>query len=122
MALKMEKVAAIPAGPHTGIITQCHETTKVFSPQQGPEPVVEIVIQPKYAKAGFRTLPVSVIFAAKNLTSLSGLAAFLDRVGLNLEDGDQFVPQSLEGTTVAFTAETKQDGFVVVLKDTIRKS
>jgi hypothetical protein len=121
MALKMEKVAAIPAGPHAGIITQAHETTKVFDPSKGPEGVVEIVIQPKWNKPGHRTLPVSVVFSP-NLTSLSALAGFLGRIGVNLEDGADFIPASLEGTEVAFTAETKKDGFVVVVKDTIRKA
>lgn len=121
MAMKMEKVAAIPAGPHTGIIIQCHETTKVFDPTKGPEPVVEVVIQPKYQKAGHRTLPVSVVFSP-TLTSLSALGRLLGRLGAEPADGEDFVPASLEGTEVAFTAATKPDGFVVVQKDSIRKA
>lgn len=120
MALTMEKVAAIPAGAHTGIITRCHETTKAFDPHKGPEPVVEIVVQPKWAQEGHRTLAVSVVFTP-TLSSVSALGRFLSRMGVVLEDGQEFVPQSLEGMEVAFTATRKADGFVVVTKDTLRR-
>ena len=121
MAMKMEKVVAISPGPHVGIISQCQETTKVFDRSKGKENVVEITIQPKYQKESFRTLPVSVVFSP-SLTTLSALGRLLGRLGVNLEDGADFVPQSLEGIEVAFTAESKEDGFIVVLKDTIRKA
>lgn len=116
--MKMEMVAAVPAGNQRGIITQCHETTKVFDPHKGPEPVVEIVIQPAWNKPGYRTLPVSVVFSP-NLSSLSALGRFLSRLGVDLKDGAEFVPASIEGTEVAFTTSNKADGFVVVAKDTI---
>ncbi len=119
MALKMKKVVAVPAGNQTGIITECRETTKTFDPRKGPEAVVEIVIQPKYAKEGHETLPVSCVFSP-SLTSLSALGRFLGRMNVDLKEGQEFVPQSLEGTPVAFTTESKPDGFVVVQKDTIR--
>lgn len=121
MALKMKNVVAVPAGNQTGIITQCHETTKVFDPTKGPESVVEVVIQPKYQKEGHETLPVAVVFSP-SLNSLSALGRFLSRLGVSLRDGQEFVPQSIEGIEVAFTAANKPDGFVVVNKDSIRKA
>jgi len=121
MAKKMEMVVAVPAGPQRGIIHECKETTKTFDRSKGPEGVYEITIQPAFKKEGFRTLPVSVVFS-DSLTSLSGMGRLLGRLGVNLADGQEFVPQSLEGIEVAFTTENKDDGFVVVLKDTIRKA
>lgn len=119
--MKMEMVAAVPAGNQRGIITQCHETTKVFDPAKGPEPVVEVVIQPAWSKPGYRTLPVAVVFSPK-LSSVSALGRFLTRIGVELKEGQEFVPQSIEGTEVAFVSATKDDGFVTVGKDTIRKA
>lgn len=121
MAMKMEMVAAIPPGPHDGIISRCHETTKVFDPSRGPEAVVEVVIQPKWQKEGHRTLAVSCVFSP-SLSSVSALGRFLGRLGVVLADGQEFIPESLEGTRVAFTASTKADGFVVLNKDSIRKA
>lgn len=117
--MKMEMVAAVPAGQHTGIITQCHETTKTFDPSKGPEGVVELVIQPKWAKPGHRTLPCSVTFSP-TLSSLSALGRLLARLNVTVPDGAEFVPASIEGLEVAFTTSVKNDGFVVVAKDTIR--
>lgn len=121
MGMKMEKVAVIPAGQHRGIITQCRETTKTFDPSKGPEEVVEVTIQPKHEKQGHRTLAVNVVFSPA-LNSVSALGRFLARIGVNLDEGAEFVPASIEGTEVAFESTTKPDGFVVVKKDSIRKA
>jgi hypothetical protein len=122
MALKVQKQAAIPAGNHQGIITRAHETTKVFDPAKGPEPVVEIVIQPAWKQQGYETLPVAVVFSPV-LNGLSALSKFLGRIG-QTPTSDEFVIESIEGTEVLFTAKVKtgSDGFVQIEKDSIRKA
>ena len=117
MALNVKKQVACPPGQNRGIITQARETTKVFDPRTGPEPVVEVTIQPAHKVEGFQTMPVSVVFAA-NLSTLGGLYAFLKRVGHEPKT-DSFNVESIDGTEVVFLAETK-DNFVNVKKDSIR--
>ena len=121
MALTMKKQAAVPAGNHVGIITRCHETQKTFDPKNGPEPVVEVVIQPKWNREGHETVSVSCVFS-HNLSSLSGLGKFLARLGVDLKEGQEFIPASIEGTEVAFETSVKADGFVVVKKESIRRA
>lgn len=121
MALTMKKQAAVPAGNHVGIITRCHETQKTFDPRTGPETVVEVVIQPKWNRDGYETVAVSCVFS-HNLSSLSGLGKFLERLGVSLNEGQEFVPASIEGTEVAFETSLKADGFVVVKKESIRRA
>jgi hypothetical protein len=121
MAMKMEKVVAVPPGTHNGIIIRAEETTKVFNHTEGPEPTVEIEIQPSFKKDGYRTLPVAVVFSPV-LTSVSALGKFLARLGIEVPDGEDFNVRDLEGREITFECEAKRDGsgFIVVKKDSIR--
>jgi hypothetical protein len=121
MAMKMEKVVAVPPGTHDGIIIRAEETTKVFNHAEGPEPTVEIEIQPSFKKDGYRTLPVAVVFSPV-LTSVSALGKLLGRLNVNLEQDQEFNVRDLEGREITFDCEAKRDGsgFIVVKKDSIR--
>jgi hypothetical protein len=119
MAMKMQKKAVIPAGPNSGQIIAARETTKTFDQAKGPEPVVEITIQPDFKVEGATTLTVSVIFTPE-LNGLSALSKLLDRLDIEVAEGASWDPSSLNGTKVAFVAETNKNGFVRVVKDTIR--
>ena len=118
MSLKMERKVAIPQGSHKGEIIAARLTTKTFDPIKGPENVVEITIAPAYKVEGAQTLNVSVIYAPE-LNGLSGLSKFLERMDIEVPEGQEWDPASLHGRKVAFTSKTV-DGFVRVLKDTIR--
>lgn len=121
MSLKMQKKAVIPAGAHKGEIIAARETTKTFDEAKGPEPVVEFTIQPDYKVSGAQTLPVSVIFTPE-LNGLSALSKFLDRMDVSVPEGVSWDPSSLNGAKVAFTAEVNKNGFVRVIKDTLRSA
>lgn len=120
MSLKYERKAVIPAGAHTGEIIAARETTKTFDERKGAEPVVEITIQPAWkAPDNAAVLPVSVIFTPE-LNGLSALSKYLERMDMEPEEGANWDPAVLNGKKVAFTAEKQPNGFVRVLKDTLR--
>jgi hypothetical protein len=120
MAIVAKRQAGLPAGAHTGVIIKAEETKKVFEPSRGPEPTVEITIQPKWKAAeGVETLPVNCLFSP-SLNGLSGLSKLLNRLGAHPKDGDSWDPSELLGTEVAFTSEVSAEGFARVNKDTIR--
>lgn len=118
MSLKMERKVAIPAGSHKGEIVAARMTTKTFDPGAGPEPVVEITLQPEYRVEGAKTLDVSVIFTPE-LNGLSALSKFLERLNVDVPEGSEWDPGSLMGRKVAFVSKTV-NGFVRIEKDTIR--
>lgn len=122
MAIVAKKQAAVPAGTHKGIIIGAEETSKVFDPSKGPEPVVEIVIQPAWkTDDGAETLPVLVSFTPI-LNGISALSRFLKRVGAEPEEGEEWVPSVLNGVEVSFTCKRNARDFVSVMKDTIKKA
>lgn len=116
--MKMEKVYAIEKGTHRGIITRAEECKRDFKNGNGPETVVEIEIQPSDKRDGFRTLPATVTFSPV-LTNLSSLGKLLERLDA-VPEGD-FNPRDLEGTEISFESDLKENGFVAVKKDSIRK-
>jgi hypothetical protein len=116
MALKQRKQTACPEGVQLGRISAARETKKDFG--KGPEPVVEIVIQPDYAVEGAETVPVSVIFSP-TLNGLSALSQFLQRLGKEPPEGADFNVATLGGTRVRFEAKRQDNGFMRVLKESI---
>lgn len=121
MGIKQTSQAAIPAGPHKGVIIGAELTTRVFDSAKGPEPVVEITIQPawKQPDTNAETLPVTASFTPK-LNTLSSLSKFLKRLDVKVPEGEEWNPESIIGREVAFTAQRTDKDFVRVLKDTIR--
>lgn len=120
MALKMKKIAALPEGEHRGIITAAEETTKVFDPAKGPEPVVAVTIQPAFKDAdGVGCGTVSVTYSP-SLNGLSGLSLLLGRLNFGLRDGDDFEPSEIVGTEVLFSCKRSPNGFVNIEKGTVR--
>lgn len=117
--VKAKKQVAVPEGAHKGVISGARETTKTFDQSRGPEPVVELVITPEYRVDGAETLPLSVIFTPV-LNGLSALSKLLERLDREPEDGSDWKPETLVGTKVAFVAAEAENGFVRILKDTIR--
>lgn len=118
MAISVKKQAAVPDGQHRGVIISAEETTKIFDGAKGPEPVVEIVIQPAWRQdAETETLPVSVSFSPV-LNGLSALSKLLAR--LKVEPGASFEVNTLNGTEVEFTVKRNANDFVNVAKDSIR--
>lgn len=119
--MKMEKVYAIEKGTHRGIITRAEQKKVDFKDGQGPVDSVEIEIQPSDKKDGYRTLPVAVNFSPV-LTNLSALGKLLMRLDSVPDDGADFNPRDLEGQEITFESDTKENGFVVVKKDSIRRA
>lgn len=118
MALKAKLQAAIPEGAHKGVISGARETQKDFG--NGPEDTVEIVITPDWKDPnGRQTLPVAVVFSPV-LNGLSALSKLLERLDKEVPEGASWTPAEVVGTRVSFVAEKAQNGFIRVLKDSIR--
>ncbi|MHB1059777.1 MAG: hypothetical protein ACYC0F_18030 [Rhodanobacter sp.] len=120
MAIEVKKQAAIPPGSHKGIIMDALETTTIFDPAKGPEPVVEIIIQPAWRSPdpAAETLPVNVSFPPK-LNGLSALSKLLSRLDMTPQPGTQWTPNVLHGVEVEFRSTQTDKGFVKVDKDSI---
>jgi len=119
MGLKMKKQVALPEGEHFGKIVSAEETTKTFDPSKGPEAVIEITIRPDYKVKGAETLDCSVIFAPV-LNGLSALSHLLERLDIEVPDGEYFEPKTLIGTEVEFESTIVND-FVRIDKRSIRQ-
>ena len=120
MAIMVKKQAGVPDGPHTGVIINAEETTKVFDPAVGPEASIEVTIQPAWQSPdGAETLPLNVLFSPV-LNGLSALSLFLKRLGMEPENGIAWEPTSLIGVEVQFVAHHAPNGFVRVNKDSIK--
>lgn len=120
MAIKVENQATLPDGHHTGVITECEETTVTYDPQKGPEETIRVVIHPAYTDPeGRAVLDVAVNFSPV-LNGLSALSNFLERIGQAPEDGSEWEPTSIIGTEVQFDCKHNDNGFVTIAKNSIR--
>jgi len=119
MGLKMRRQVAIPAGQHFGKIVNAEETSKTFDQKKGPEPVIEITIRPAYRVKGAETLDCSVIFTPV-LNGISALSHLLERLEIDVPEGEYFDPKALVGMEVAFESGIFND-FVRIEKRSIQK-
>lgn len=119
MAIEVTKQARIPVGRHNGIIIAAEEKKTVFDAARGPEPTLEIVIQPAWRDPnGGETLPVRVSFSPV-LNGLSALSKLLARIEREPKGG-AWEPTDIIGTEVTFTAKLTDRDFINVDKDSIR--
>lgn len=120
MSIVMKKQAAVPDGEHRGIIVEAIETKTDFG--AGPEDTVRITVAPEWqADERTETLPLAVNFTP-SLNGLSGLSRLLGRLGITVDEGKEFKPQTLEGMEILFTARKNAKNFTQIDKETMRRA
>lgn len=121
MAIKVKQEAAIPPGQHEGVIIDAVEMTKTYRPEEGPQEIVQVTIQPRWKQdKETDTIPVTVDYPPV-LNGLSGFSKLLNRLGLHPKKGEDWHPATLNGTEVRFVATHKEGEFVRVDKHTVSK-
>lgn len=116
MAIVAQDVKPLPPGKHVGVISNVEETTNDFGSGK-PKLVVEIEFQSNEAKS----MPVSMVYAAKLLRGYSGLSKFIDQIGAkHPEPGQPWNHHDLEGTEVEFETINNERGFAKIVKESVR--
>lgn len=119
MAIEVTKATRLPAGTHQGIISAAHMTQKTFRPEEGPQSVLEVVIQPAPVD-GVDVEPLGVIFNPV-INGLSALSGLLENLGMHPAEGETFEESALDGIEVVFEAKENANGFMTIQKDTIKR-
>lgn len=116
MAIEVKNLKALPNGQHTGIIVACAQVERDFG--HGPEPSLEVVIQPKQPEDGVYN-PLSVNYSVSvNPLSAFGKMLVAIRKAPNFAKDKVFQESSIVGVPVNFTIVQKNN-FPAIVKDSI---